>query len=548
MPENAPNDLQTVLVRIEKLEAGLGRTKAKLADTKVKLSAAEAEIARKDQIIAALQQRLFGSSSERLDPAQLQLELDALAMGKPEPSPENGDDECKPEELEDGAAKPKRNRRCKADLYPKNLPIVLDGIDIPAEVAADPDAFIEIGEEHHDELEAIPASVFWRRRTRKKFVSKTNRERPPLMSSAPRPSIPGTHCAPRLMAQIITDKFTDHLPHYRQEQRFLRKQGIELSRQTINTWTHAAAAWLMPIGRAIKRELLGNEVLQVDETPIRYLNPGHGKTSRGYLWVYLDPQSGTVYYDWQLGRGHDCLLDFLGYDADTNTIFYAGVLQCDGYSAYRALALRFACIMLAACLAHIRRKFIEAREQAPEVVLPILALMQRLYRIEQWMREGKVATSDCRLLVRRTHSRPLVEELKQKIDAERAAHLPHSKLGEAITYALGQWDEFVRYLDDGRIEIDNNLCENAVRPTKLGEKNHMFFGSAEAGTNNALLYTLVRNCRVHDIDPEVYLAEAIRRMTENPSDEEADALTPKKLATELRSPRPASAIDASDAA
>ncbi len=533
MPEDTSIDLQTVLARVEKLEAELSETKSRLADTEAKLAAAEAEIARKDQIIAALQQRLFGSKSERLDPSQLGLDFEDSVMGKPEPSPENGDGECEPEAQEDDAAKPKRKRRRKADLFPKNLPIVIEAIDIPDEVAIDPDAFIEIGEEHHDELDITRAAVFWRRRTRKKFVSKKDRSRPPLMPPAPRPSIPGTHCAPDLMAQLIADKFADHLPHYRQEQRFLRRHNVELSRQTINTWTHAAAAWLMPIGRAIKRELLGNKVLQVDETPIRYLNPGHGKTSRGYLWVYLDPQSGTVYYDWQLGRGHDCLLDFLGYDDATNTILWAGKLQCDGYSAYRALAARFACIMLAGCLAHIRRKFIEAREQAPEIVLPILALMQKLYRIESWM-NNDTATSDCRLLVRRMSSKPLAKELKQEIDAERRAHLPHSKLGEAITYALGQWDEFVRYLDDGRIEIDNNFCENAVRPTKLGEKNHLFFGSAEAGSGNALLYTLVRNCRVHDIDPEVYLAEAIRKMTENPTDDEAAALTPSKLAPLLR--------------
>jgi len=524
MPENALTDQQSVLARIEKIEA-------ELAATKVDLAAAGAEIARKDQIIAGLLHQIYGSKSERLDPSQLNLAFDEGTLGKPEPSPASGEGEL--DETGNGAKKPKRKRRSKADLFPKNLPIVIEGIDIPEEVAADPAAFIEIGEEHHDELDITRAAVFWRRRTRKKFVSRKERGRAPLMRPAPRPSIPGTHCAPDLMAQIIADKFTDHLPHYRQEQRFLRRHGVELSRQTINAWTHAAAAWLMPIGQAIKRELLGNEVLQVDETPIRYLNPGHGKTSRGYLWVYLDPQSGTVYYDWQLGRGHDCLLDFLGHDAVSDTILYAGLLQCDGYSAYRALAARFVSIKLASCLAHIRRKFIEAREQAPEIVLPMLALMQELYRIESWV-NNETASSDCRLLVRGAHSRPLVEKLKGKIDAERKAHLPHSKLGEAITYALGQWEEFVRYLDDGRIEIDNNLCENAVRPTKLGQKNHMFFGSAEAGVANALLYTLVRNCRVHDIDPEIYLAEAMRKISENPTDDEASELTPSKLAQLLR--------------
>jgi transposase len=525
MPEDTSIDLQTLLARIEKLEA--------------KLAAAEAEIVRKDQIIAALMQRLYGSKSERLDPAQINLDFDDATLGKPEPSPENGDGECEPE-AEGGAGKPKRNRRRKADLFPRNLPVVIEAIDIPEEVAADPDAFTEIGEEHHDELDITRAAVFWRRRTRKKFVSKTDRSRPPLMPPAPRPSIPGTHCAPDLMAQIIVDKHTDHLPHYRQERRFLRRHGVELSRKTINTWSHAAAAWLMPIGWAIKRELLESEVVQVDETPMSYLNPGHGKTSRGYLWTYLDPQSGTVCYDWQLGRGHDCLLDFLGHDPSTGTILYQGLLQCDGYSAYQALVARFEGIRLGACLAHIRRKFHEALEQASEVVMPILDDIQKLYRIEHWLRND-IPTADCRWLVRQMNSKPLVESLKQKIDAERATHLPHSKLGEAVNYALGQWQEFACYLEDGRIEIDNNLVENAIRPAKLGLKNYLFFGSAEAGVHNALLYTLVANCRVNDLDPEIYLAEAIRRMTVDPTEEQAAALTPSKLAAELRV---ASIIDA----
>lgn len=529
MPEDAPIHLQLLLDRIEQLEA--------------KLAAAQAEIARKDQIIAALQQRLFGSSSERLDPGQLNLDFDEATLGKPEPSPEPGDGDCE-SGAEGEAEKAKRKRRHKGDLFPKSLPVVIDGVDIPDEVASDPEAFTEIGEEYHDELEIVRAALYWRRRVRKKFVAKGDRGRAPLMSPAPQPSIPGTHCGPVLMAQLIVDKYTDHLPHYRQEQRFLRQHGAQLSRQTINTWTHAAAAWLMPIGRAIKYELLGSRVLQVDETPMNYLNPGHGKTSRGYLWTYLDPQSGTVCYDWHPGRGHECLLDFLGHDPDTGTILYQGMLQCDGYSAYQALVARFGGIRLGGCLAHIRRKFIEAKEQAPEVAQPILSDIQKLYRIEHHLRND-IATADCRWLVRQANSRALLKSLKQKINDERAAHLPHSKLGEAIGYALGQWAEFERYLEDGRIEIDNNLVENAIRPAKLGLKNYLFFGSLEAGVHNALLYTLVANCHAHQLDPEIYLAEAIRRMTSDPTDEQASALTPARLAKELL---PSCSIDAKAAA
>lgn len=156
------------------------------------------------------------------------------------------------------------------------------------------------------------------------------------------------------------------------------------------------------------------------------------------------------------------------------------------------------------------------------------------------------APPDCRLLVRAGQARPLVEKLKKQILAEREKHLPRSKLGEAITYALGQWEEFERYLEDGRSEIDNNRIENAIRPAKLGLKNYLFFGNEEAGTNSALIYTLLANCKEQDIDPERYLAEVFRRLPANASIEDAAALTPARLAEEIRAGQPRPACQAVD--
>ena len=533
MPEDAPVDLQALLKRVEHLEGQLAETLEELVSTKTELIAAKTELARKDQIIAALQQRLFGKSSERLDPDQLQLQLDELILGKVEPPPETGGgSEAGSEEAE--GAKAKRNRRRKADLFPQNLPVIISEVIVPEEVAADPEAFAEIGEEHHDELEVVRAELFWNRQVRKKFVSKTDRSQPPLMAPAPEPSVPGTLCGPQLMAQILVDKYEDHLPHYRQSKRFLRRHQVELSRQTINGWTHAAAAHLSPIGEAIAAELSEAEVLQIDESPMDYLNPGHGKTSQGYLWYYRDAERGTLYCDWQLGRGHNCLLEILGLDEGSGTAPFEGIIQCDGYSAYRALVARYSGIRLGGCLAHIRRKFYEAREQAPEVALPILAQIAELYRIERWLRQTK-APPECRHLIRRAAARPLVEALHDKILDQRKNHLPRSNLGEAIGYALGQWDEFALFLEDGRMEIDNNKIENVIRPAKLGLKNYLFFGSAEAGKASALIYTLLANCAAQGIDPETYLAEAIKHLPANPTREQAAALTPAKFAASLGS-------------
>ena len=379
MPEANHPDLTALLARMERLDDELSKAKAQLAKTKDELALAIVEIKRKDYIIEGLRRRLFGSSSEKLDPAQLQLMFNELVLGKTAPSPDQSDETSSASEEE--KSKAPRTRRTKADRFPKNLKVVIENVIIPDEVKANPDDFEEIGEEHHDELDVIKPEMIWRRTIRKKFIKKTDKNCPPVITPAPLPSIPGTLCAPALAAQIIVDKFGDHLPHYRQSIRFLRQHEIDIGRQTLNAWTHATAAHLLPIGQAIRNEVLSATELQVDETPIEYLAPGHGSTKLGYLWIYNDPQGGTCYYDWHTGRGHDCLLDFLGYDEETDTIQYAGGIQCDGFSAYRALAARFACIFLAGCLAHIRRKFVEAIAHCPEVILPILLLIQQIYFI-----------------------------------------------------------------------------------------------------------------------------------------------------------------------
>lgn len=517
MPEADPSHIAALLGRVRRLEA--------------ELETAKAELARRGQIIEALQRRLFGSQSERLDPGQLELPIGEEALGKPEPPPEAGDGTCAPEE---GGEKRKRGRRTKAELFPRNLAVVIDKVLIPGEVEASPGDWVEIGEENHDELEVVRPQLYWRRVVRKKFKSKLDRRRPPVMAPAPEPSLPGTLCGPGLAAQILTEKYADHLPHERQSKRLERQHGVAIGRQTLNAWTHAAAAHLAPVGEAIKAGLLEAEVIEADETPMNYLDPGCGKTSLGYLWTYLDPQTDTVYYDWRLGRGHGCLADFLGLDKDAAPI--AGpplTILCDGHSAYPALAARYDHILLGGCLAHIRRKFFEAKEQAPQVVLPILADIRELYRIERWLRQTK-APPVCRMLVRRARGRPIVETLHEKILGERKKHLPRSKLGEAVQYALGQWEAFVLFLGNGKLEIDNNLVENAIRPAKLGLKNYLFIGSAEAGSTSALIYTLMANCKAHGLDPEAYLAEVIKRLPANPTAEEAAALTPAKLAAELR--------------
>jgi transposase len=527
-----PPDLQSLLIRLGEMEKKLARLDAmekELAALKAENTRLKAELARKDKIIAGLQQRLFGSSSEKRDPAQLQLELEQLLLGKPGPPPDPSGETSTPEEGKSNTAK---TRRTKADRFPKNLKILVDAITIPEEVLANPDDWQEIGEEHHDELDVIKAEIFWRRTIRRKFVHKTDKARPPLIAPAPLPSIPGTLLAPALAAQIITDKYHDHLPHYRQSQRFRRRHHIHIGRQTLNTWTHATARHLGPIDRAIRAELLQASQLEIDEPPIDYQSPGHGTVRQGRLWAYRDPVARTCYLDWHPGRGTHCLLDMLGYDAVTHTIAWQGTIHTDGYTVYDAVAAKHG-LRHAGCLAHIRRKFTDLGNASPEVVVPILHHIQRLYQIEKQTRQT-AAPPACRELIRRALSRPIADELHHFILAHLKTHLPASNVGQALSYTLHQWPKFLHCLEQGVLEIDTNLVENMIRPTKLGMKNWMFFGSLEAGANNALIYTLLANCRAHDLDPEAYLVEVIRRLPQNATVEEAEFLTPARIAAERR--------------
>jgi transposase len=451
-------------------------------------------------------------------------------LGKPAPPPQADDEQSGPEEEK---PKAKGSRRTKADGFPKNLKVVIDEVIEPEPVLADPDAWVRIGEEHHDELDVIKPEMFWRRIVRVKYRHKTDRSLPPLIAPAPSPSIPGTLIAPALAGQIIADKYEDHLPHYRQSKRFKRRHGIDIGRQTLNTWTHATLRHAEPVGEAVRDELLEAAAMQIDETPVDYLDPGHGATREGRLWVYRDIAGATCYFDWHSGRGAGCLLEFLGHDPETNTLAWTGTIHTDGYGVYDAVAGSHG-LRHAGCLAHIRRKFTDLDATAPEVTLPVLRWIQSIYRIETEMHLSG-APPPCRELIRRARTRPLADQLIDFLREQLPRHLPGGDVGKALAYTLNQWDKFAVCLEDGSLQLDTNLVENLIRPAKLGMKNWMFFGSLEAGKNNALAYTLLANCRIHGLDPEDYLVEMLRRLPANATREQAAALTPAAIAAERRS-------------
>lgn len=458
--------------------------------------------------------KIFGASSEKLDPAQLDLFLLNLedTPGKPEAS----------SLVEEAEAQPSRRRQPpREEKWPADLPVVEQVID-PEEVKAEPEQWRCIGQEVSEQLDYEPARFLRRRLIRRKYVSKQDRESAPVI--APLPPMLQERCvaAPGLLAHIIVSKYCDHLPLYRQEQIYWTRHRIWLPRQTQARWMELAADWLQPIYEAIRTGVMAGGYVQVDETPLRYLAPGNGKTKLGYFWTASRP-GGDVVYQWQISRGAACLDNVLPVD-------FKGTLQCDAYAAYGRFARGKEHLQLAGCWAHARRKFYEACDRDPCHAGWVLRQLMNLYRIERDLRECG-AGSRLRAAVRAHQSRPIIERLHRALRRWKLTRrfLPRSGMGQAIDYALGNWKLLGVYLADGRIEIDQNLVENAIRPTALGKKNWLFIGDAEAGQRSAILYTVVECCRRRGVDPYAYLRDILTRLP-NATNWQIESLTPQAWA------------------
>ena len=451
----------------------------------------QAENALLRQKVDLLVKRVFGSTSERLSPGQLELLLALPAtpvVAMPEPVP---------------APAPVRARKERTPRLPENLPVVEEVLE-PAAVQAAPAEWRRIGEEVSEQLDYEPGRFLRRRLIRPKYVRKADRDAAPIIAPLPARLQDRSLPAPGLLAHVLVGKYCDHLPLYRQERIFATRHGVNLPRQTLARWVELAADWLEPICRQIQAGVLAGGYVQVDETPVDYLDPGGGRTGQGYLWVCAAPR-GDVVFHWATSRATECLAEVLPVD-------FTGTVQCDGYAAYPAFARPHPRpLTLAGCWAHVRRKFHDARDQSPKLSGWFLRQLQHLYQVEAQLRMKK-AGPKLHAAVRASNSRMIVERLHRALVRVQSRVLPQSLLGQAISYALGQWPTLTVYLEDGRVEIDNNLVENAIRPTALGKKNWLFIGADTAGDRSAILYTVIESCRRRGLDPYAYLKDVLTRL------------------------------------
>ncbi len=447
------------------------------------------------QKVNALLSRLFGRKSEKMDLNQLQL-LMGLADIE---NAANKDDDPPPSTPSPGRKKRRENK----PRIPENLPTEDIHLD-PDEVTESPKDYKRIGEEITQELDVIPPQYFRRRYIRGKYVRKDDKDTAPIIAPLPERLIEGGYASPGIVTDIVIKKYVDHLPLYRQEQILKNRFGIGLSRKTMNDWMRVTSDWLSPIYRGIKKNLQQSEYLQVDETPIKYCNkdgPPGGK--KGYFWVYHDPLQKEVLYEWHTGRAAACMDDVLK--------DFKGTVQCDGYGAYTSYAKGKKDIEIACCWAHARRKFHEAKDETPGVAGWFLKQIQALYKIEADLREAD-ASPDERKTARERDSRWRLNLLRKALRCKMATYLPKSQMGKAIHYTLARWEQLEKYCGDGRIEIDNNLVENTIRPTAVGKKNWLFIGHPNAGDRSAIIYTIIENCKKLGINPQEYLLDVLTRL------------------------------------
>jgi transposase len=507
-PEPLPNDVAALRAM---LAAAWAERDAERAE-KARLAAACDQLASQNDrlrhLIRQLQRLRFGRRSEKLDPDQLNLALEDIeqAIAETEAEKEKANPAVK-------RARTETRRAGRASL-PEHLPRV--EIVIAPEDTACPccgGAMQVIGEDRSSRLDRVPAQYQVIVTRRPKYACRTCQEGV-VQAPAPARLIAGGLPTERMVAHVLVAKYADHTPLYRQAQ-ILARQGIAIDRSVLAGWVGHAAAEIKPLWWLMRQELLRSVKLFADETTAPVLDPGRGRTKTGYFWVlarddrpWLGPAPPAVVYRYAPGRGAEHAAALLE--------GFTGVLQTDAYAAYRSLAdpkRGGGPVTLAYCWSHCRREFFDLAKSAPApIATEALQRIAQFYQIEADIRGS---SADERQAVRQQKTKPLVEALKTWLEKTLPQLARGSEIAKAIRYALNQWDGLIRFLDDGRIEIDSNSVERAMRPVALTRKNSLFAGSSEGAENWAMLASLIETCKLNGVNPEAYFTDVLTKLVNN---------------------------------
>lgn len=479
--------------------------------------------------------RLYGVKSEKLDHDQLLLLFLEDEAKKQEAA---GADEDAPaaEELK---RKPGKNKARTNKLLEslEGLPTI-ERVIVDPDVLANPELYRYLGEEVSVRLHANPASFTRELIKRQTHVLRGEPDAIPLTPPLAPCLLPGSVLTPSLGAYLLTQKFCYHSTFYREEWKLKAGHGIELTRNVMCGWHDHLAERLLPLYSLIAGQFRASDYVQVDETPIDCLEPGTGRTATGYFWVYNHAEHGVL-FDWHKSRANTCLDNILiGEDGAPS---FEGHLQSDGLRAYRTFIERHPHLDLVpvSCLAHIRRKFVAAKDDHPKITAWILLQIGRIYRIETKLRETRAGPLEGQR-IRWLETRRIYDHLQKlftHLHKNRPRILPQSSLGKALRYALDQWPHLEPCFLHGQIELDNNLTENRIRPTKLGAKNWMFIGREDTGWRSAVIYTFVEQIRGHGLDPFAYLEWVFEKLMHDPPEGQYEELLPQAWVAAQRDPK-----------
>ena len=426
---------------------------------------------------------VYGKKSERFAPTlpgQGSFALDIPALETPE---------VKTETITYEREKPSGKSNHKGRLP---LPDHLQRVDIDIEPKEDVTGLVKIGEEITEQLECEPGKLYVKRYRRAKYAKPKGEGI--ITGELPSFIVPRGIAGASLLALIIIQKYVDHLPLYRQIEMF-KRMGIEIPSSTMSDWLAMCIKELVPLYEALKAKLVSANYLMADETPIKVLDRDKkGNIHLGYYWVYRDPGSGLVLFDYRPGRGREGPEDILKN--------FEGFLQADGYAVYENFDTKK--IALIHCMAHARRKFDEALCDDHERANYVLLEMQKLYHVEKSCRELNYSHQQ-RYDLRQEKSLPVLKNLHQWFKENMQVGNPKSPIRTAIHYSLQRWEKLMIYASDGRLEIDNNLVENSIRPVALGKKNYLFAGSHEAAKRAAMIYSLLGTCKLKGVEPFAWL-------------------------------------------
>jgi transposase len=466
---------------------------------------AQAEIEKLRLLIRQLQRGQFGRRSERLDPDQLQLGLEDLEQTVAAAEAAREETAAR-----NGTPRPPRVRRRNLGALPAHLPRVEVLVDIKDKSCpCCGGALHVIGEDTSEMLDIVPAQLRVKVVRRPRYGCRSCEEAV-VQAPAPERPITGGMATEALLAHVLVAKYADFLPLYRQAQIFAR-QGIELDRSTLCDWIGRACWWLEPLWRLLRRHVMSSTRIFADDTRLPVLDPGRGRTKTGCLWGYAvddrpwggETPPAVVYLYAQ---------DRKGEHPAAHLAEFQGILQVDGYSGFKSLLMGRPPdeIRLAFCWAHCRRGFYELhRSTGSPLAEEALRRIGELYRIEAEVR-GRPAEE--RRTVRQERSKPLVEALHAWLTIQLGRVSGRSTLAEAIRYALRHWPGLVLFLEDGRIELDTNVIERAIRPIALGRKNSLFAGSDGGARHWAIVASLVATAKLNRVEPLAWLTDVLERM------------------------------------